>query len=106
MSETHQPDDPDAVNDRPIGTRSFIYGAKVLATALVALILTLATRGSTWPTFWALLAAGVLGVMFSFIERSTTRGAEVVSHKRVNFDVLGTLVLALVVNLIVYVAQR
>src|SRR5687767_12191420 len=99
MTDLHQPDEPDAVRDRPIGTRSFIYGAKTLATSLVALVLSLATDGDTLPAFWVLLAAGMLGVMFSLIERSTTRGTEVVSHRRVNVDVLGTILVALLVNL-------
>ena len=106
MADLHQTDDPDSVRDRPIGTRSFIYGAKVLATSLVALVLSLATDGDALPTFWVLLAAGMLGVMFSFIERSTTRGTEVVSHRRVNVDVVGTILLALVVNLVIHIAQR
>ena len=106
MADLHRPDEPDAVRDRPIGTRSFIYGAKVLATSLVALVLSVATGGDTLPTFWVLLAAGLLGVMFSFIERSTTRGTEVVSHRRINLDVVGTIVLALLVNLVIHIAQR
>ncbi len=52
------------------------------------------------------MSAGVIGVMFSLIERTTTRGAEVVSHRRVNLDVLGTVLLAVVVNLVVHIAQR
>jgi uncharacterized membrane protein len=106
MADIHTPDDPDSVADRPIGTRSFIYGAKTLATALVALVLSLATDGDTAPAFWVLLSVGALGVMFSLIERSTTRGAEVVSHRRVNIDVVGTVLLAVFVNLVVYIAQR
>jgi hypothetical protein len=106
VPHTHMEDDPDAVVDRPIGTRSFIYGTKTLATALIAFILTLASDGATQPAFWTLLSCGFLGVMFSFIERTTTRGVEVVSHRRVNIDVVGTVLLALVVNLVVYVAQR
>jgi uncharacterized membrane protein len=103
---SHTEDDLDAVADRPIGTRSFIYGTKTLATALVTFVLSLATDGDTMPAFWTLLSFGVVGVMFSLIERTTTRGAEVVSHRRVNIDVLGTVVVALVVNLVVYVAHR
>jgi uncharacterized membrane protein len=103
---TRPADDADEVADRPIGTRSFIFGAKTLATALVALVLSFATDGDTRPAFWTLLAVGALGVMFGFIERSTTRGVEVVNQRRVNLDVVGTVVLALVVNLVVHVAQR
>ena len=55
--------EPDSVADRPIGTRSFIYGTKTLATAIVALILTIANGGDTEPAFWVLVSAGVLGVM-------------------------------------------
>ena len=106
MADIHQPNEPDTVRDRPIGTRSFIYGAKALATAVVALVLSLATDGDTMPTFWVLLAAGLLGVMFSLIERSTTRGTEVVNHRRVNVDVVATVLLALVVNLVIHIAQR
>lgn len=106
MVEIHTPDEPDSVADRPIGTRSFIYGTKTLATAVVALVLSVANGGDTAAAFWVLVSAGVLGVMFSFIERTTTRGAEVVSHRRVNLDVLGTALLAVVVNLVVYIAQR
>jgi hypothetical protein len=106
VADIHSPDDPDAVAERPIGTRSFIYGTKTLATALVALVLTFATHGDTASAFWVLVAAGALGVMFSVIERTTTRGVEVVSHRRVNLDVVGTAVLALVVNLVVHIAQR
>jgi hypothetical protein len=106
MAEIHTPDEPDSVADRPIGTRSFIYGTKTLATAVVALILTIADDGDTEPAVWVLVSAGVLGVMFSLIERTTTRGAEVVSHRRVNLDVLGTVLLAVVVNLVIHVAQR
>ena len=106
MADIHTPDEPDSVADRPIGTRSFIYGTKTLATALVAFILAIANGGDTEPAFWVLVSAGVLGVMFSFIERTTTRGAEVVSHRRVNLDVLGTVLLAVLVNLVVHIAQR
>jgi hypothetical protein len=106
MADIHTPDEPDSVADRPIGTRSFIYGTKTLATAVVALVLSIANGGDTQAAFWVLVSAGVLGVMFSLIERTTTRGAEVVSHRRVNLDVLGTVLLAAVVNLIVYVSQR
>ena len=56
--------------------------------------------------FWVLLSAGLLGVMFSVIERSTTGGVEVVSHRRVNLDVLATVVLAVVVMVIVAVLER
>lgn len=106
MSDIHQPGDQDSVRDRPIGTRSFVYGAKTLAATLVALVLSLATDGDTLPAFWTLLSAGLLGVMFSFIERSTTDGTEVVNNRRVNVDVLGTVLLAVVVNVVVEVAQR
>ena len=106
MADIHTPNEPDSVADRPIGTRSFIYGTKTLATAVVALVLSIANGGDTLAAFWVLVSAGVLGVMFSFIERTTTRGAEVVSHRRVNLDVLGTVLLAVVVNLVVYIAQR
>jgi hypothetical protein len=106
MAEIHTPDEPDSVADRPVGTRSFIYGTKTLATALVALVLSIANGGDTEPAFWTLLSAGVLGVMFSLIERTTTRGAEVVSHRRVNLDVLGTVLLAVLINLVVHIAQR
>ncbi len=106
MAEIHPADDSDSVVNRPIGTRSFIYGAKCLATSLVAAVLSLATGGDTMPAFWVLLSAGLLGIMFSVIERSTTRGAEVVNHRRVNVDVVGTVVLALVVNVVIHVAQR
>mgnify|MGYP001545495671 CR=1 FL=1 len=99
-------DDTDVVVDRPIGTRSFTYGAKTLAASLVALVLSLANDGRTQPAFWTLLSAGLLGIMFSFIERATTRGAETVNQRRVNVDVLGTVMLAVVINLIVYVANR
>ena len=47
-----------------------------------------------------------MGVMFSVIERSTTGGAEVVSHRRVNLDVLATLGLGVVVMVIVAVLER
>lgn len=106
MADIHTPDEPDSVSDRPVGTRSFIYGTKTLATAVVALVLSLANGSDTEPAFWVLVSAGVLGVMFSVIERTTTRGAEVVSHRRVNLDVLGTVLLAVVVNLVVHIAQR
>jgi hypothetical protein len=106
MAEIHTPDDPDSVADRPIGTRSFIYGAKTLATAVIALVLSVASDGDTAPAFWVLVSLGALGVMFSLIERSTTRGAEVVSHRRVNLDVAATVLLAVFVNLVVHVAQR
>ena len=99
-------DDPDAVASRPIGTRSFVYGAKSLAASLVALVLVLLVNDTFAAAFWVLLAAGLLGVMFSVIERSTTGGAEVVSHRRVNLDVLATVVLAVVVMVIVAVLER
>jgi uncharacterized membrane protein len=92
--------------DRPIGTRSFTYGAKTLAASLVALVLSAANHGDTMPAFWTLLSAGLLGIMFSFIERRTTLGAETVNQRRVNVDVLLTALLAVAINLIVYVAQR
>jgi uncharacterized membrane protein len=94
------------VVDRPIGTRSFTYGAKALAASVVALVLSAANHGDTMPAFWTLLAAGLLGIMFSIIERSTTRGAETVNQRRVNVDVLLTALLAAAINVIVYVAQR
>lgn len=106
MADIQPSDEPDSVAERPIGTRSFIYGAKCLATSLVAVVLSLATGGDTMPAFWVLFSAGLLGIMFSVIERSTTRGVEVVSHRRVNVDVVGTVVLAVVVNVVVHVAQR
>ena len=102
----HSIDDPDAVASRPIGTRSFVYGAKSLAASLVALVLMLLVNDIFAAAFWVLLAAGLLGVMFSVIERSTTDGAEVVSHRRVNLDVLVTVVLAVVVMVIVAVLER
>ena len=91
---------------RPIGTRSFVYGAKSLAASLVALVLMLLVNDTFAADFWVLLAAGLLGVMFSVIERSTTGGAEVVSHRRVNLDVLATVVLAVAVMVIVAVLER
>ncbi len=102
----HSTDDPDEVASRPIGTRSFVYGAKALAASLVALLLLLFVDDSFAAAFWVLLAAGLLGVMFSVIERSTTGGAEVVSHRRVNLDVLATVGLAVVVMVIVAVLER
>jgi hypothetical protein len=102
----HSIDDPDAVASRPIGTRSFVYGAKSLAASIVALLLMLFVDEVFAAAFWVLLAAGLLGVMFSVIERSTTGGAEVVSHRRVNLDVLVTVALAVVVMVIVAVLQR
>jgi hypothetical protein len=44
--------------------------------------------------------------MFSVIERSTTGGAEVVSHRRVNLDVLFTVALAAFILVIVAVLER
>jgi hypothetical protein len=102
----HSIDDPDAVASRPIGTRSFVYGAKSLAASLVALVLMLLVDDTFAAAFWVLLAAGLLGVMFSVIERSTTGGAEVVSHRRVNLDVLATVALAVVVMVIAAVLER
>ena len=99
-------DEADAVVRRPIGTRSFVYGAKTLATSLVALLLMLFVGDGFAAAFWVLLACGLLGIMFSAIERSTTRGAEVVSHRRVNLDVVATVAFALVVTAIVAVLQR
>jgi predicted membrane channel-forming protein YqfA (hemolysin III family) len=87
-------------------TRSFVYGAKSLAASIVALLLMLFVDEVFAAAFWVLLAAGLLGVMFSVIERSTTGGAEVVSHRRVNLDVLVTVALAVVVMVIVAVLQR
>jgi hypothetical protein len=80
----HTTDDADEVASRPIGTRSFVYGAKTLAASVVALLL----------------------MLFVVIERSTTGGAEVVSHRRVNLDVLLTVALAAFVLMIVAVLQR
>ena len=102
----HSTDDPDEVVSRPIGTRSFVYGAKTLAASLVALLLLLFVDDAFAAAFWVLLAAGLLGIMFSVIERSTTGGAEVVSHRRVNLDVLATVVVAVVVMAIVAVLER
>lgn len=102
----HSTDDPDEVASRPIGTRSFVYGAKTLAASIVALLLMLFASDVFAAAFWVLLAAGLLGVMFSFIERSTTGGAEVVSHRRVNLDVLLTGALATFVLVIVAVLER
>ena len=99
-------DEPDSVVRRPIGTRSFVYGAKTLATSLVALLLTLVVDDGFAAAFWVLLACGLLGILFSAIERSTTRGAEVVRHRRVNLDVVATVAFALVVTAIVAVLQR
>ncbi|KQY60411.1 hypothetical protein ASD11_13255 [Aeromicrobium sp. Root495] len=105
MDQLHPYDQDDAVADRPIGTRSFVYGAKTLATSVVALLLALAVEDALAPTFWVLVSAGALGVAFSLIERSTTRGAEIVRHARVNLDVVGTVLLALLVNLVVHLAH-
>ena len=102
----HPTDDSDEVTARPIGTRSFVYGAKTLATSVVALLLALLVDHVFDAAFWVLLSFGLLGVMFSLIERSTTGGAEVVNHRRVNLDVAGTAVLAVVVTVVVGVAQR
>jgi len=102
----HSPDDHDEVTSRPIGTRSFVYGTKTLATSLVALTLLLLVDDVFEWTFWVLLSAGLVGVMFSVIERSTTRGAEVVSHRRVNVDVLATGGLAVLVTVIAAVLER
>lgn len=102
----HTTDDPDEVASRPIGTRSFVFGTKTLAASVVALLLMLLVDDVFAAAFWVLLAAGLLGVMFSVIERTTTGGAEVVSHRRVNLDVLVTVVLATLVLVIVAVLQR
>jgi NADH:ubiquinone oxidoreductase subunit 6 (subunit J) len=102
----HSTDDPDEVASRPIGTRSFVYGAKSLAASFVALLLMVLVDDSFAAAFWVLLAAGLLGIMFSVIERSTTDGAEVVSHRRVNVDVLATVVLGVLVMVIVAVLER
>ena len=102
----HRADDPDAVASRPIGTRSFVYGAKTLAASVIALLLMLLVDEVFATAFWVLLAAGLLGVMFSVIERSTTGGAEVVSHRRVNLDVLITVALATFVLVVVAVLER
>ena len=102
----HTTDDPDEVASRPIGTRSFVYGAKTLAASVIALLLMLLVDDVFAAAFWVLLAAGLLGVMFSIIERSTTGGSEVVSHRRVNLDVLGTVTLAALVLVIVAVLER
>ena len=98
--------EPDVVVDRPSGTRSFVYGAKVLATAAVVLLLTTATDRDFWAAFWLLASAGLLGVAFAFIERSTVGGAERISQRRVNVDVLLTVALAAVVNVVAVVASR
>jgi hypothetical protein len=102
----HTTDDADEVASRPIGTRSFVYGAKTLAASVVALLLMLFVDGVFAAAFWVLLAAGLLGIMFSVIERTTTGGAEVVSHRRVNLDVLLTVALAAFVLVIVAMLQR
>jgi hypothetical protein len=102
----HSPNDDDEVMSRPIGTRSFVYGTKTLATSLVALTLLLLVDDVFEWAFWVLLSAGLVGVMFSVIERSTTGGAEVVSHRRVNLDVLATVGLAVVVTVIGAVLER
>ena len=102
----HTTDDADEVASRPMGTRSFVYGAKTLAASIVALLLMLLVSDVFAAAFWVLLAAGLLGVMFSFIERSTTGGAEVVSHRRVNLDVLFTVALATFILVIVAVLER
>jgi hypothetical protein len=102
----HTTDDPDEVTSRPIGTRSFVFGAKTLAASIVALLLMLLVDDVFAAAFWVLLAAGLLGVMFSVIERTTTGGAEVVSHRRVNLDVLFTTALAVLVMVVVAVLQR
>ena len=97
---------PDAVASRPIGTRSFVYGAKTLATSLVALLLMLFVEDGFAAAFWVLLSCGLLGLMFSAIERTTTGGAEVVRHRRVNVDVVATVAFALAVTVVVAVIQR
>jgi hypothetical protein len=97
---------PDSVASRPIGTRSFVYGAKTLATSLVALLLMLVVDDGFAAAFWVLLSCGLLGIMFSVIERSTTGGAEVVRHRRVNIDVVATVAFALAVTTVVAVLQR
>ena len=102
----HLADEPDVVVDRPVGTRSFVYGAKVLATAAVALVLVLGSGRDFWAAFWVLVAAGLLGLSFSLIERSTGGGAERVSQRRINVDVLLTVALAGVVNVVAVVAGR
>ena len=91
---------------RPIGTRSFVYGAKTLATSLVALLLMIFVDGGFAAAFWVLLSCGLLGLMFSAIERTTTGGAEVVRHRRVNIDVVATVAFALAVTVVVAVIQR
>lgn len=97
---------PDAVASRPIGTRSFVYGAKTLATSLVALLLMLFVDDGFAAAFWVLLSCGLLGLMFSAIERTTTGGAEIVRHRRVNVDVVATVAFALAVTVVVAVIQR
>ena len=97
---------PDSVASRPIGTRSFVYGAKTLATSLVALMLMVFVDDGFAAAFWVLLSCGLLGIMFSIIERSTTGGAEVVRHRRVNIDVVATVAFALAVTTVVAVIQR
>lgn len=102
----HAADEPDEVASRPVGTRSFVYGAKTLATSLVAMLLMLLVNERFAAAFWVLLSCGLLGVMFSVIERSTTGGAEVVRHRRVNLDVVVTVAFALAVTAVVAVLQR
>lgn len=102
----HSADETDEVSSRPMGTRSFVYGTKTLATSLVALLLMLLVDEGFAAAFWVLLSCGLLGVMFSVIERSTTGGAEVVRHRRVNLDVVATVAFALAVTVVVAVLQR
>ena len=97
---------PDAVASRPVGTRAFVYGAKTLATSLVALLLMILVDDGFAAAFWVLLSCGLLGLMFSAIERTTTGGAEVVRHRRVNIDVVATVAFALAVTVVVAVIQR
>lgn len=97
--------DPDVVDARRTGTRSFVYGAKTLAAAVVVLALALGTDGVLLPAFWVLAACGALGLAFSAIESSTTRGVEVISQRRVNLDVVATVVLALLVAVVWRVAS-
>ncbi len=102
----HSADETDEVASRPMGTRSFVYGTKTLATSVVALLLMLLVDDGFAAAFWVLLSCGLLGVMFSVIERSTTGGAEVVRHRRVNLDVVATVAFALAVTVVVAVLQR
>ena len=91
---------------RPVGTRSFVFGAKVLLTSVVALVLAVATDADTWPAFWVLVSVGLLGVGFAFIERGTGGAGERISQRRINVDVVGMVALATLVNVVVVLAGR